>query len=284
MNELTIRPVTRIRCGWRSKFGIPRQSGLLSTNLGLIVFEEGFAREEALRGLEAFSHIWLIWGFSESPERGSLTVRPPRFGGNERLGVFATRSPVRPNPLGLSAVKLEGMVRLPQDGFHTKENPQTGRAEPEELPGLAALAQELGQDALCELSELLNDEELYGSSVLVVSGADLLDGTPIYDIKPYVPYADSIDASEGWAGKPEKKLTPVFAPGVGEKLTEWQRRRIEDVLAYDPRPAYQDDPARVYRFELGGLRVAFRADSKTATVTEAADLTEDNDLNKDRAR
>ena len=218
--ELT--PIAHIRSDFSEKFGIPRQSGLVEELTAAVVFEPAYRDPSAFRGVEGFSHLWLIWEFSRS--RGwSPTVRPPRLGGNKRLGVFATRSPFRPNPLGLSCVRL---VEVRQD-----------RA--------------LGP-------------------VLVVAGADLLDGTPIYDVKPYLPYADcKPDAVGGFAAQPKgADLTVDCPPALLDCVPEDKRAALLAVLAQDPRPQYQDDPARVYGMAFAGLEVKFRVTGERLTVTE----------------
>lgn len=221
--EKQLKAVARMRSQFSQKFGIPRQSGLVEELRGEIVFEPVFRDPEALRGIEGFSHLWLIWGFSANErEDWSPTVRPPRLGGNRRLGVFATRSPFRPNGLGLSCVRLERVE------LSTPEGP-----------------------------------------VLHVSGADLMDGTPIYDIKPYVPYADCRpEAREGFASKPEGELEVAFPAGLLERVPAEQREALKGVLALDPRPRYQDDPERVYGMAFGGLNVKFAVAGGTLTVTE----------------
>ncbi|MCI9671737.1 MAG: tRNA (N6-threonylcarbamoyladenosine(37)-N6)-methyltransferase TrmO [Lawsonibacter sp.] len=218
--ELT--PIAHIRSDFSEKFGIPRQSGLVEELTAAVVFEPEYRDPSALRGLEGFSHLWLIWEFSRS--RGwSPTVRPPRLGGNKRLGVFATRSPFRPNPLGLSCVRL---VEVRQD-----------RA--------------LGP-------------------VLVVAGADLMDGTPIYDVKPYLPYADcKPDAVGGFAAQPKgADLTVDCPPALLDRVPEDKRAALLAVLAQDPRPQYQDDPERVYGMAFAGLEVKFQVAGEQLTVTE----------------
>ena len=218
--ELT--PIAYIRSDFSEKFGIPRQSGLVEELTAAVVFEPEYRDPSAFRGLEGFSHLWLIWEFSRS--RGwSPTVRPPRRGGNKRLGVFATRSPFRPNPLGLSCVRL---VEVRQD-----------RA--------------LGP-------------------VLVVAGADLLDGTPIYDVKPYLPYADcKPDAVGGFAAQPKgADLTVDCPPVLLDRVPEDKRSALLAVLAQDPRPQYQDDPERVYGMAFAGLEVKFQVAGERLTVTE----------------
>ena len=219
---MEITPIARIRSDFSEKFGIPRQSGLVEELTAAVVFEPEYRDPSAFRGMEGFSHLWLIWEFSRS--RGwSPTVRPPRLGGNKRLGVFATRSPFRPNPLGLSCVRL---VEVRQD-----------RA--------------LGP-------------------VLVVAGADLMDGTPIYDVKPYLPYADcKPDAVGGFAAQPKgADLTVDCPPALLDRVPEDKRSALLAVLAQDPRPQYQDDPERVYGMAFAGLEVKFRVAGERLTVTE----------------
>lgn len=223
MEERTeLQVIARMKSEFSEKFGIPRQSGLVAELKSTLVFEPAFRNPDVLRGIEDFSHLWLIWGFHRAKkEHWSATVRPPRLGGNERLGVFATRSPFRPNPLGLSCVKLEGVEW---------DTPQ--------------------------------------GAVLRLSGADLLDGTPIYDIKPYIPYADcQPTASEGYAHRPDG-LRVILPDDLGGDLTERQREALRGVLACDPRPHYQDDPTRVYGMSFAGAEVKFTVAGDTLTVTE----------------
>ena len=222
-NESVIRPIARIRTEFPEKFGIPRQAGIVDELRGEVVFEPEYRREEALRGLEEFSHLWLIWQFSENLDQGwTPTVRPPRLGGNERRGVFATRSPFRPNALGLSCVRLLGIRRDPELG-----------------------------------------------SVLQVAGADLMDGTPIFDIKPYIPYADCRpEASGGFAPDPGATLTVVIPEELEAKIPEKKRAALRGVLENDPRPRYQNDPERRYGLSFGGMEIAFRVNGRTLTVTE----------------
>ena len=216
---MELRPVALYRGALGSKFGIPRQSGLVPSLKGRIVFEPDFRNREALRGLEGFDRIWLIWGFSANkPAKGEWqpTVRPPRLGGNVSMGVWATRSPFRPNPLGLSCVELEGI-----DGMD-----------------------------------------------LLVKGADLMDGTPVYDIKPYVAYADSFpDARCGFATTPPEAVLEVRMP-EDLNITPEEREALSALLALDPRPAYQDDPDRVYGLPFGGREVHFRVDRNVLTVID----------------
>ena len=208
-----MKPVARIRSDFPTKFGIPRQAGLVEALTATVVFEPEFRDPEALRGIEGFSHLWLIWEFSAAKrDSWSPTVRPPRLGGNARMGVFATRSPFRPNPIGLSCVRLLGVE-------HT----------------------------------------LDGGTVLHVAGADLMDGTPIFDIKPYVPYADCHpDATEGFTAPGQDYLLEVDIPQhLLARVPEDRRGALRGVLAQDPRPSYQRDPERVYGFGFAGLEVQF---------------------------
>ena len=218
-----LRVIARMESDFPGKFGIPRQAGIVEALESRVVFEPAYRNADALRGIEGFSHLWLIWQFSGAVREGwSPTVRPPRLGGNERLGVFATRSPFRPNPLGLSCVRL---LRVEQDA---KRGP-----------------------------------------VLIVAGADLMDGTPIYDIKPYLPYADCHpEAAGGFAPDAGETLRVVFAPGTEEAVPEDRRAALRGVLENDPRPRYQDDPSRVYGLAFAGLNVKFRVENGILTVEE----------------
>ena len=221
-----MEPIARIRSDFPTKFGVPRQAGLVESLRAAVVFEPEYRVPDALRGIEGFSHLWLIWEFSENKRAGwSPTVRPPRLGGNQRLGVFATRSPFRPNPIGLSCVKLEGVELSTPDG-----------------------------------------------PVLYVSGADLVDGTPILDVKPYLPYADCRpEAVGGFAGTaPEGRLEVEIPPVLLEQVPESCREALAGVLAQDPRPSYQDDPDRVYGFGFAGLEVRFRVAGSVLTVVEVS--------------
>jgi len=223
MNEHTIRPVAHIESDFPEKFGIPRQAGIVGELRARVVFDGEFRSDEALRGIEGFSHLWLIWHFSASDrESWSPTVRPPRLGGNVRMGVFATRSPFRPNALGLSCVRLLGTEKLEGKG-----------------------------------------------TTLLVAGADLMDGTPIFDVKPYLPYADCRpEASGGFAPDPGRTLELVIPPGEEEKIPPEKRAALRGVLSNDPRPRYQDDPARVYAMSFAGRNIRFRVENDTLTVTE----------------
>lgn len=221
---MEIVPIAHIRSDFSTKFGVPRQSGLVEELTAQVVFTPEYRDASALRGLDGFSHIWLIWEFSQAKREGwSPTVRPPRLGGNKRLGVFATRSPFRPNPIGLSCVRLV---------------------------------------------EVRRDREL--GPVLIVAGADLMDGTPIYDIKPYLPYADcKPDAAGGFASVPKGASLEVDCPTeLLEAVPEDKRLALLAVLAQDPRPQYQDDPGRVYGMSFAGLEVKFRVEGDRLTVVE----------------
>lgn len=220
--DVTIQTIARMRSDFATKFGIPRQAGLVEELRSTIVFEPEFRNPEALRGIEDFSHLWIIWQFSEAVRAGwSPTVRPPRLGGNTRMGVFATRSPFRPNSLGLSCVKLLGVE-------HTKE---------------------------------------FGT-VLHVGGADLMDGTPIFDIKPYIPYGDAHpDAKGGFTDTAgDFLLTVDFPAALISRLPEEKRSAAIGVLSHDPRPSYQKNPGRVYGLTFAGHNIRFTVDGSTLTV------------------
>jgi tRNA-Thr(GGU) m(6)t(6)A37 methyltransferase TsaA len=225
-----MKVIAKIHTEFPTKFGIPRQSGIIESLRGSIVFEPDYRNPDAVRGLEDFSHLWLIWEFSEAKrDTWSPTVRPPRLGGNTRKGVFATRSPFRPNPIGLSSVKLEKIEIDPKLG-----------------------------------------------PVLYVTGIDLMDGTPIYDIKPYIAYTDSHpDAISGFASKPAEYLLEVDCP---ETLLQHVDAPLRDslvaVLAHDPRPQYQDDPNRVYGMEFGPYEVRFKVNDLNLTVLEIKNTTD----------
>lgn len=217
-----MKVIARIQSAFPEKFGIPRQSGLVEELSAQIIFEPEYRVPEAVRGLEEFSHLWLIWEFSEAKrETWSPTVRPPRLGGNQRLGVFATRSPYRPNPVGLSCVKLDRV----------------------------------------EINSALGP-------IIHVKGADLMDGTPIYDIKPYLPYADCHpDAIGGFAAeRPEKKLQVEIPETLCSVASKEVLTALRGVLAQDPRPAYQKDPDRIYGLSFAGMEVRFQVIDDKLTV------------------
>ena len=216
--------IAKIHNGFSSKFGIPRQSGLAGEVLSTIVFEKEFRNPDALRGLEDFSHLWLIWDFSLAHrEEWSPTVRPPRLGGNTRMGVFATRSPFRPNPIGLSSVKMEKILLQGEDG-----------------------------------------------PVIVVSGADLMDGTPIFDIKPYLPYADCHPEAKGGfaAGEWEKRIDVSCDEEILKQIPPEHQKAVLELLAQDPRPSYQHDEKRVYGMEYAGMDIRFQVEGSTLRVRE----------------
>ena len=222
--SFSMRPVAYIRSDFSSKFGVPRQSGLVDDLEAAVIFTPEFRDPSAVRGLEGFSHIWLIWAFHQAlRDTWSPTVRPPRRGGNARMGVFATRSPFRPNPIGLSSVRLEGIEQS------------------------AALG-----------------------PVLHVRGADLVDGTPILDVKPYLLYGDCHpDAVSGFAAVPaQETLQVVIPPELCARVPEARRRALRGVLAQDPRPHYQNDPGRIYGFSFAGMEIRFSVDGGTLTVVE----------------
>ncbi len=222
MSDITIRPIAHIRSDFATKFGIPRQSGLVQQLRSTIVFAPEFRSADALRGIEGFSHLWLIWQFSEAVRQGwSPTVRPPRLGGNTRMGVFATRSPFRPNNLGLSCVTLLGVEDTAEFG-----------------------------------------------TVVHVGGADLMDGTPIFDIKPYIPYADcQMDATGGFTDTAGEYLLEVDFPApLLSCLPESKREAAVEVLRHDPRPSYQRKPGRVYGLTFAGFDIRFTVEENKLTV------------------
>ena len=224
MDNITITPIARMKSDFPTKFGIPRQAGIVRELRSTVIFEPAFRSDDALRGIEGYSRLWIIWQFSEAVDKPwSPTVRPPRLGGNVRMGVFATRSPFRPNSLGLSCVELLGVE-------HTRE---------------------------------------YGT-VLHVGGADLMDGTPIVDIKPYIPYSDSFpQAKGGFTDNARDFLLEVdFPEELLTLLPEDKRQAAVGVLSHDPRPSYQNDPCRVYGLPFGGRDIRFRVSENTLTVIE----------------
>ena len=222
--EFSMKTIARIHSDFSSKFGVPRQSGLVEELEALVVFEPEYRDPAALRGLEGFSHVWLLWVFDRAVREGwSPTVRPPRLGGNARLGVFATRSPFRPNPVALSAVTLAGLEKTRAWG-----------------------------------------------TVLHVRGADLMNGTPILDIKPYLPYADCRpEAAGGFASVPAGETLAVdIPPALLERVPPERREALRAVLALDPRPRYQEEAGRVYGFGFAGLEVRFSVEGETLRVVE----------------
>ena len=228
METMEMHPIAHMRSDFPTKFGIPRQSGLVEELRSMIVFEPEYRSEDALRGIEDFSHLWLIWQFSQAVREGwSPTVRPPRLGGNTRMGVFATRSPFRPNNLGLSCVRLLEVK-------HTQQ---------------------------------------YGT-VLIVGGADLLDGTPIFDIKPYIPYGDCIpQATGGFTDRVGDFLLKVnFPQELLKKLPPDKQAAAIGVLSHDPRPSYQKQPGRVYGLSFGGFDIRFTVEEEILTVLNVEPL------------
>lgn len=228
MEDVNIQIIARMHSDFPTKFGIPRQSGLVEELESTIVFEPEFRNDDALRGIEGYSHLWIIWQFSQAVrQEWSPTVRPPRLGGNTRMGVFATRSPFRPNNLGLSCVKLIGVERTESNG-----------------------------------------------TVLHVAGADLMDGTPIFDIKPYIPYSDSFpDAAGGFTDTAEDFLLQVdFPQHLLNLLPESKQQAAIGVLSHDPRPSYQRKHGRVYGLNFAGFDIRFTVEEKTLTVCEVVKL------------
>ncbi len=226
--DINIKPIARMRSDFPSKFGIPRQSGLVQELRSTIVFEPEFRNPDTLRGLEDFSHLWLIWQFSEAVRTNwSPTVRPPRLGGNTRMGVFATRSPFRPNNLGLSCVRLLGIEQTATEG-----------------------------------------------TVVHVAGADLMDGTPIFDIKPYIPYSDCYpDALGGFTSTAGDFLLKVdFPEDLLQRLPKEKQEAAKAVLSHDPRPSYQRDPDRVYGLPFAGFDIRFTVKEDTLMVCEVRQI------------
>ncbi len=226
-----MKPIAKVLSGFPEKFGIPRQSGIAKDVRSVIVFEDEYKNIDALRGLEDFSHIWIIWYFSENEKQGwSPTVRPPRLGGNKRIGVFASRSPFRPNPIGLSLVKLE---------------------------------------------KIENDKKL--GPVIYISGADIMDKTPVFDIKPYLAYTESPEnATSGFAdGVKNISLDVEFAAEAKGEMSAGEISLFKDILSQDPRPAYQNDPDRKYSFEMFGFHLSFYVNDNVLTVFYAKRICEE---------
>lgn len=225
---ITITPIAYVRNGYHTAFAIPRQSSLAPAVVSSIVFTPEYASEALVRGLEQFSHLWLIWGFSDHYEEGyNKTVRPPRLGGKQRIGVFASRSPFRPNPLGLSAVKILRIYR--EDGV----------------------------------------------TVIDVTGADLKNGTPVFDIKPYIPYSDAIPEATGGFTEEHMQKKQVFFPEE-PALDENIRTELTQILAQDPRPGFHHDPERIYGFAYGSYEVRFKADDTAITVISITSRSENH--------
>ena len=223
---MELKVIAHMKTDFPAKFGIPRQSGLADTK-GEIIFEKEYANQDAFKGIEEYSHLWILWGFSEcEKKRWKPTVRPPRLGGNERRGVFATRSPFRPNPIGLSCVKLEQI-----------------------------------------------EYEKNAEVILKISGTDMMDGTPIYDIKPYLPYVDAkADAKGGFAEEKKNDYLEVEIPDEWmSKLSDEQAKVLKQVLSQDPRPSYQDDPERIYGMEYADFDIRFKVCDKRLIVCQICD-------------
>ena len=234
MEALTLTPVAVYRCDFHEKFGLPRQSGLASALEGRVVFEKAFAHPDFIRGIEQYSHLWLLWQFSEN-EGYSPTVRPPKLGGNTRVGVFASRAPFRPNPIGLSCVELCGVEHSAQ------------------------------------------------GTVLRVRGGDLMNGTPIFDVKPYLPYADAHpDAKSGFSVSGEARaLTVDFPPEFQKKLPKALLPALLEALEQDPRPGYHDDPQREYFFRYASFDIGFTVRNERLTVTAVRETNETKEQQND---
>lgn len=220
----TPKIIAKVKSDFPSKFGVPRQSGIVKDTKSYVVFEKQYRNKDALRGIEGFSHLWLIWYFDKAEQKEyAATVRPPKLGGNTRIGVFASRSPFRPNPIGLSLVKLDGVI-----------------------------------------------ENSDGDLMLEVSGADLIDGTPVLDIKPYLPFVESVsNAVGGYTEITSKVCLYVDFPTVlSERIDEDYRKVISDLLSQDPRPGYQNDPERVYGMTYGRYDIKFKVDGDILTVVD----------------
>ncbi len=221
---MQLKTIAHLKCDFPEKFGIPRQSGLVDSVKARIIFTPEYRDPNALRGLELYSHLWIIWQFSEAVrEEWSPTVRPPRLGGNTRMGVFATRAPYRPNPLGLSSVRIENI------DLYTKDGP-----------------------------------------VITVSGTDIMDGTPIYDIKPYLAYVDSHpEASDGFAlNTHENVLDVIFPDELAIQIPREMVKTLSDILAQDPRPQYQSSPERIYTMSYAEFDISFTVDGDKLNVTD----------------
>lgn len=222
-NILTLAPIAYIENCYKTKFGVPRQSGIVNSVVSKIILDDKFRDGQALRELETYSHIWLIWGFSQNGESWSHTVRPPKLGGNKRVGVFASRSPFRPNPIGLSCVKIKKIEFSKKDGY-----------------------------------------------IIYVIGADLANGTPIYDIKPYIPYSDCrTDATGGFSVDNEKsKIYVEISKEVSDKIPSDLYDTVIEILSQDPHPSYIENPGRVFYMEIDSYEIGFICNGHKITVTE----------------
>lgn len=224
-NALSIKPIAHVHTDFPSKFGIPRQSDIVKTLSGEIIFEKEYRKEGILRGMEGFSHLWLIWGFSgfDEEKEFSPTIRPPKLGGNTRVGVFASRSPNRPNPLGLSAVKIEKIIENSKDG-----------------------------------------------PIIHISGVDMMDGTPIYDIKPYIPTFDSIqDAKDGYVEKTkEKHLDVILNNSLKSMIPNGKLEPLLGILSQDPRPGFQHDENKTYGFSFAGMEIRFHVQKDEILIVD----------------
>ena len=237
MDELTIKTIAKIRTDFPCKFGIPRQSGLIKELTGTILFEPEYRNIDTIRELTSFSYIWLLWGFTEFTDRQwTPTVRPPRLGGNKRVGVFASRSPNRPNPIGLSLVKLVDVDTKSENG-----------------------------------------------PIIHVAGIDMIDNSPIYDIKPYLPYYEcKPDANTGFSATTEPLLKVKCHDEIIDKVCEDKRNQLIDILSQDPRPAYHDDNDRVYAFEFANYHIQFYVDGNTLYVTDISKSKYNNKNNNNK--
>ena len=278
---MQLKPIAYFRSPLTSKFGIPRQSGVVKDLVGEIVFEKEFSSPDAIRGLEGFDYIWLIWGFSANKhEQKGLTVRPPRLGGNERLGVFATRSPFRPNPIGLSCVKLMATASPPAS--HILEDTQSSTSLRREGAANALKEQSQNDSAINESAPSLRGKSdvdnigvcarAGGEARLLVLGADLMDGTPIYDIKPYIPYADAHpDARGGFTDNNDWQPLEVIIPEeIANTFSPTELSSLRGVLSQDPRPQYHHDPNRIYGMPFAGRDVKFKVNGNTLTVVHSS--------------
>ena len=228
MDGVRLQVVAEYRCDFPNKFGLPRQSGLATELRGRVVFLPPFCNPDYIRGIEGYSHLWLLWQFDRAGASNSPTVRPPKLGGNTRVGVFASRSPFRPNPVALSCVRLE-RVEIAADG----------------------------------------------TPVLHVLGGDLADGTPVFDIKPYLPYADAVPQATSGFAKTAGTLAVVCDDALLEAVPAEKREALLQVLSFDPRPGYQDDPDRVYKMRYADVDVAFRVTGETLVVVEVEKVLSD---------